>query len=434
MARAFSADRWTRAAWLVAALALPACTSHTSSAGTSPEGGQLPRDDAATLDAATFDAASGETGTADDGGSGEVTPAPEGTPYPTLSEWHLFRDAARQVPADHVIPYDVISPLFSDYTAKRRFLYVPAGSKIAYSPTDKWGLPVGSILVKTFSFLADARDPSKGERLLETRLLIHESSGWTPHTYVWNAEQTSATLKTGGDTIPSHFIDMSGAERTDQYTVPSVNDCRNCHGLFGRTDTLGGRTRQLDRDYDYGNGPENQIDHLAALGLFDKAPEPASARVHLVDPFGTAPLHARARSYFDANCGHCHQPGKATGSSSGYWLDYASTEPTEPKANWGFCKVPAAAGGATCGRQFDVVPGSPDESIIVCRLESTQAKVRMPSVGRNLIHAEGVALVRQWISGLAGHCGPSEADAGNPGTPPIDAGPGDAGGSADGAG
>jgi uncharacterized repeat protein (TIGR03806 family) len=421
MARAFSADGWGRAAWLALAIALPACTSGTSPAGTLPDGSQPPHNDAAApLDAATPDATNGETGTTADSGSGAVTPAPEGAPYATLSEWHLFRDAVRQTPADRLIPYDVISQLFSDYTAKRRFIYVPEGSKIKYSPTDKWGLPVGSILVKTFSFLTDARDPSKGERLLETRLLVHQSEGWTPFTYVWNAEQTTATLKTGGDTIPSKFIDLQGTEKTDQYIVPSVNDCRNCHGLFGHTDTLGGRTRQLDRDHDYGKGPENQIDHLAALGLFDTTPDAASKRVHLVDPSGTAPIDARVRSYFDANCGHCHQPGSAPGSSSGYWLDYDSTEPTEPKANWGFCKQPAAAGGATCGRQFDVVPGKPDESIVVCRLESTLAKVRMPSVGRNLVHTEGVALIRQWISGLRGGCGMPETDAGTP----SDAGPG----------
>ncbi len=46
------------------------------------------------------------------------TPAPEGSPYATLDEWHLFADARAQTPAEGVIPYDVNAPLFSDYTAK----------------------------------------------------------------------------------------------------------------------------------------------------------------------------------------------------------------------------------------------------------------------------------------------------------------------------
>lgn len=361
-----------------------------------------------------------------------VTPAPEGAPYPTLAEWHLFTEPVKQIPSPRVVPYDVISPLFADYAAKYRFIYVPEGKKITYSATAKWSFPAGTILVKTFSYLADARDPASGERLLETRLLIHESAGWTPHTYVWDDAQSTATLKVGGDTIQSHFIDASGRTLDNAYIVPSENDCRTCHGRLGQTDTLGGRTRQLDRDHDYGSGAENQIDHLAALGMLDGAPEVGSSRVHLVDPFGTAPLTDRVRAYFDGNCSHCHQPGEYAASSTGFWLDYDSTDPSEPTAHWGVCKQPTAAGGATCGRQFDVVPGAPDDSILICRLESTLAKVRMPTVGRNLVHAEGVELVRQWITAMPGSCGgaPSSdagadaqlADADADATPITDAG------------
>jgi uncharacterized repeat protein (TIGR03806 family) len=368
-----------------------------------------------------------------DAGSG-VTPAPEGDPFTTLAEWHLFEDAAKQRPSDGVVPYDVVSQLYADYAAKRRFIYVPAGKKIGYSPTEKWALPVGTILVKTFSYLADARDPSKGERLLETRLLIHETDGWAPHTYVWDAAQTTATMKVGGAVIDSQFVDPSGTNRTNGYIVPSENDCRGCHGRLGETDTLGGRTRQFDRDNEYGSGPENQIDHLAKLGLFDTAPDPAASRVHLVDPFGSAPISERARSYLDGNCAHCHVPGTAQGSSSGLWLDWDSTGPTAAKNHWGYCKDrPSAAGGGTCGLLFDIVPGKPGESILICRVNSTQTKEKMPTVGRNLVHTEGVNLLRDWISSLQGSCGTSAPPDG--GAPPdagtTDSGPGDSGGPSD---
>jgi uncharacterized repeat protein (TIGR03806 family) len=354
---------------------------------------------------------------AGDGGSA-VTPAPEGEPYDALEEWHLFKDAARQIPSSGVVPYDVNSPLFADYASKRRFIYVPEGKKIGYSPTEKWKFPVGTILVKTFSYLADARDPSKGERLLETRLLVHDSGDWTPYTYVWNAEQTEAKRTAAGDTIDSEFIDASGRTVSNGYTVPSGSDCRTCHGKLGVTDTLGGRTRQLDLDHDYGNGPENQIDHLAKLGWFDSTPEASTQRERLVDPSGTAPVFERVRAYFDGNCSQCHQPGDSLGSLSGFWLDYASTAPDQPRSNWGFCKQPASAGGATCGRQFDVVPGKPEDSIILCRLESTLGKVKMPPLGRNLVHAEAVTLLRDWIAGMDGECG------GGTTKPPADAGVG----------
>jgi uncharacterized repeat protein (TIGR03806 family) len=389
-----------------------------------PDGSVSPRDAAPPRDAAALDAA-----------SRGVTPAPEGSPYQTLDEWHLFSDPVRQLPSARVIPYEVISQLFADYASKRRFIYVPEGTKIGYSATDKWSFPVGTILVKTFSYLADARDATKGERLLETRLLIHETDGWVPHTYVWNAEQTEAKLDVAGQIIDSTFIDSNGKTTTNGYTVPSGNDCRTCHGKLGQTDTLGGRTRQLDRDHDYGKGAENQLDHLTTLGLFDRKPEPEAEREKLVDPFGAAQVFERVRSYFDGNCSQCHQPGNSPGSLSGLWLDYASTASDQPRVNWGFCKQPASAGGATCGHQFDIVPGDPDDSIMSCRLESQLAKVKMPPIGRNLVHAEAASLIREWIMGVEGKCGGAP-----PPPPPTDSGASDAGragndaGSADAAG
>ena len=354
-----------------------------------------------------------------DGGGG-VTAAPDGKPWQTLAEWHLFADAKKQEPTNGVIPYEVNSALFADYAEKHRFLYVPKGEKIAYSDTDLWGFPEGTILVKTFAFYADARDPSKGERLIETRLLIHEADGWRPRTYVWNDDQTEATLKTGGADIDVEFTDGSGKSRTDTYSVPGEADCRTCHGKLGQTDTLGGRTRQLDRTHDYGDGPVNQIDHLKSLGLMDGDPAPAADRVHLVDPFGTdGTLDERARSYLDGNCAHCHQEGAGQGAQSGLYLDYPSTAAgAGPPARMGICKLPASAGGATCGYSLDIVPGRPDVSIYVCRMESTNPKFKMPSVGRNLVHDEGVQLITDWIRALPGDCGQGPApspDAGSVG-------------------
>ncbi len=399
---AFEGSARLRSAALSMAIAVAGCASESALRNTADGS-------AGKLDGSSPDASGSEAREASSSG---VTPAPEGRPYQTIAEWHLFTDPVRQAPAEGVVPYDVISQLFADYAYKRRFIFLPPGEKIGYSASERWSFPLGTILVKTFSYLIDGRDPQSGERLLETRLLIHESSGWVPHTYVWSAAQTEATLQVAGATIDSTVVD----------------DCRTCHGKLGSTSSLGGRTLQLDREHDYGSGPESQIDHLSNLGLFDRAPEPPGARVHLVDPFGQAPLFERVRSYFDGNCSHCHQPGNSAGSLSGFWLDYASTDATmQPSATWGICKQPASAGGATCGRQFDIVPGKPDDSILICRMESTLAKVKMPPVGRNLVHAEAVALLREWIAQLPGRCGaPSKRDAGSGSAEPRDSSTSDA--------
>ena len=324
-------------------------------------------------------------------------------PPDRLSAWNLFADPITQSPGARTLPYDVIAPLFSDYTAKRRFLYLPEGAHIAYDATDHWQLPEGSILIKTFSYPHDLRHPEQGERLLETRLLVFTRDEVLAHTYVWNAEQTDAVRKLAGTRIASSWIDTHGETRSNDYTVPNTNKCFDCHGKRGVTNSLGLRTRQLDRDFDYDDGSENQLDHLARLGWLNRAPEPSDQRERLVDPFSAAALDLRARSYLDTNCAQCHKQG-GDASASGMWLDWPSTAPDKDRSTWGVCKRPTSADGATCGRSVDIVPGQPDMSIYMCRVESAEAEVQMPPVGRNLVHAEGVALLRDWIASLDGAC------------------------------
>jgi hypothetical protein len=49
---------------------------------------------------------------------------------------------------------------------------------------------------------------------------------------------------------------------------------------------------------------------------------------------------------------------------------------------------------------YDLVPGKPEESILVARMESTRPKEMMPQIGRSVVHQEGVALVREWVRSL----------------------------------
>ena len=96
-----------------------------------------------------------------------------------LSQYGLFAgDRAAQQPAAGVIPYDLNSALFSDYAEKFRFIKLPAGTHATYSADDVFDFPVGTVIAKTFAYPRDARDPSKGRRLIETRILKHEPDGW----------------------------------------------------------------------------------------------------------------------------------------------------------------------------------------------------------------------------------------------------------------
>ncbi|NUP08318.1 MAG: hypothetical protein HOW73_19885 [Polyangiaceae bacterium] len=334
-----------------------------------------------------------------------VTPAEFGAPYDNLSDWHLFADALGQTPADDLVAYDVIAPLFSDYALKWRFVYVPKDQKIGYVGDDIWDFPVGTVLVKTFAYADDLAAPEGARRLLETRLLWHEPEGWTAHTYVWNEEQTEAVREVGGKFIGIDFVDANGQTVHNEYRVPNTNECADCHHVDDDAGEaivgpLGPKTRQLDRDYDHGDAPKNQLEYFASLGLLDTDPPAASERERLVDPSDeSADVSLRARSYFDANCSSCHRQG-GSATQSDLELDFHATDPSSDPATWGVCKIPTSAGGATCGNTYDVVPGDPDSSVMVCRMGSTEIDQRMPPLGSKIVHAEGLALVREWISSL----------------------------------
>jgi hypothetical protein len=49
-----------------------------------------------------------------------------------------------------------------------------------------------------------------------------------------------------------------------------------------------------------------------------------------------------------------------------------------------------------------VVPGHPELSILVYRMQSTAPAVAMPELGRSLEHVEGVQVVSDWIAQMEG--------------------------------
>jgi uncharacterized repeat protein (TIGR03806 family) len=315
-----------------------------------------------------------------------------------LSEWGLFSDMRAMTPADDVVPYAINAPLFSDYAVKRRYVRLPPGGTITIDAAGRWHFPDGSVIVKTFGFLFDERDPSLGERTIETRLLSREDSEWVSYVYVWNEAQTDAVLELGGRRVPVEFIDASGAAVAITYRIPTEVQCGNCHGGTGPTEVIGIRTEQMDHPFDYGDGagPVNVIDHMDALGMFASPPPAPALRAPLPYYFdASADLDARARAYLDANCAHCHRDGGAA-DQSGLWLGAHETE----LVRRGICKTATAAGRGTGGRRYVIWPGEPDASIATFRMASTEPGIKMPELPTVLSHTEGVALITEWIAAM----------------------------------
>jgi len=311
-----------------------------------------------------------------------------------LSEYGLFEgDGSTQKPAEGTIPYDLNTELFADYMTKRRFVRVPQGASAKYDAHAELDFPVGTVIAKTFSAPRDMQDLSKGEELLETRIIKHEPSGWYGFAYVWNEEQTEATLSLGGGHSDVSWVHGDGQRRQNNYIIPNANQCKSCHVIGDKFRPIGPKARNLNKEYDYGHGVENQLAYWSRAGALKGAPSPKDApQVARSDDPSSGTIHDRARAWLDVNCAHCHSP-EGPARTSGLDLSYAQQDPTK----YGVWKAPVAAGRGSGKRKYSIVPGKPDESILVYRLDSTEPGVMMPELPRRMIHTEGVALIREWI-------------------------------------
>lgn len=350
------------------------------------------------------------------GGCGKLTQTPVQSrldePFPEkLSEWHLFVGQAPHLqPNRRVLPYDLNTPLFSDYASKYRFVWMPPGTSAQYREDGPFDFPVGTILVKSFGFPVNVS--SGPERLIETRLLVHTNKGWVGLPYIWNAKQTEATLELVPDPVAIRYTDSGGVKHEFTYFIPNANECKQCHDNLRTMLPIGPKARNLNKNYGYPEGVNNQISEWAKVGYLRGAPPlqaiPKVARWDDPDLAGKGSttggtgyteesrrsLETRARAYLDNNCGHCHQPGGTAGYTG---IDLRVTNVGMQAL--GICKSPNSAGRVGT-LVYDLVPGKPDESILLARMESTRPKEMMPQIGRSVVHAEGVALVREWIKSL----------------------------------
>ena len=353
----------------------------------------------------------------------KVTQYPADAPPASLSEWGLFSADGRSLTlGDGVFPYDLNTPLFSDYALKLRTVWLPDGQSVNYREDRELDFPVGTIISKTFHYekanggstdkLAVVRaDRDSGldgggrldlaeHVLIETRLLVRYEDGWKALPYVWNAAQDDATLEVAGDLLSVELVSASGTEPL-AYVVPDSNQCGGCHTPDHTTAELrplGPRAWQLNRPYDWWGESGSQLEHWSRSGLLSGFDAPPPEGVRWSDP-GDATLEQRAKAYLDANCAHCHNAAGVADTSA---LHLNIEAPVDRM--YGICKTPVAVGRGSGDRTYDIYPGRPDESIVVFRMQHSDPAIAMPELGRSVVHSEGVALISEWIRSLNGEC------------------------------
>lgn len=262
-----------------------------------------------------------------------------------------------RAPGPGTFAYNVNHPFWSDGADKARFIALPEGTTAEVGPDGDLDLPTGTVVLKSF-FGSD-------DRPIETRLLVrHEDNGWAGYTWAWNDEGTDAT-----------FVEETRTEMVDgqPWLLPGPRDCMACHtNAAGRS--LGLELAQLS--------PES-VDALAP-GAPDGQPLPAMD--------DDAPLEQRARAYLHVNCSPCHRD-EGTGGRSNLDLRFElSLEETN------LCASPRA-GDLDLDDPSIVVPGAPERSVLLARIEA-EGSARMPPLGRTTTDTAGAALLTDWITAL----------------------------------
>lgn len=293
----------------------------------------------------------------------------------TLSEFGFFGDLKAQRPARGVHPYALNTPLWSDGADKLRFIYLPEGKQLVADGEGLLQFPVGAAIIKTFAFGEGAE-----RRLIETRVLLHRADGWVALPYRWNAEQTEASLALAGGRVDL----TTPAGEAISYAIPNKNQCKTCHSKDGQVIPIGPKARNLSVKW---------MGEMLTAGKLDRLPPGGATMPVWAGYSDDSPAAPFARAYLDVNCAHCHQPGGGA-SNSGLDLRW---EQSDPHAI-GIMKRPVAAGRGAGGHEFSVLPGRPDASILLYRMDSAEPGIAMPELGKSSVDAKGVAVVRRWIA------------------------------------
>ena len=296
----------------------------------------------------------------------------------------LFAEGSCSEISARLVPYTPRFPLWSDGTQKERYVQLPPRTVIDASDGDTWILPKGTRLYKTFSL--------NGVKL-ETRVMekVADEPGvasWAFQAYAWNAQQTAVTLVP--DTGLSNVLGTS-------HDIPSLAQCRVCHGAAGQDGANGFAAIQLNHEQAGALSLQNliaaqRIRHERGRGYPAAATPPGDAETQA----GLGVLHG--------NCGHCHG-----GPTPRAQLSLRLTIGAPDVASTPFYK--AAVGvplSVWVGKSrtdgvplmWRALPGDPAGSGIVARMSARGSKDQMPSIGTEQVDSHGLAAVMEMIRRL----------------------------------
>jgi uncharacterized repeat protein (TIGR03806 family) len=323
-------------------------------------------------------------------------PTPDNIPR-TIAASGLFTDIYNWVPAPGLIPYTINAPFWSDNALKTRLIALPDTSKIIFSRDSSWQFPPNAVIVKNF-FLETERDNPQSRKIIETRFLVRQPDKelWEGFSYLWNDQETDATLLESSYTRAFQIID-GDSSYTQNYYYPGRDECKVCHTPAAGF-VLGVRTAQINKEHLYFSDEDsvwdNQLRSYNHIRLFStEIGDDYSGFPQLPDPFNEdQEIGQRARAYLDVNCAGCHRPG----SSGRTNMDLRYSIPLEVAH---IVDVPPALGDMDISGAMRVKPGAADSSLLYLRMLNLD-EFRMPPLASSIVDQQGAELIRTWIESL----------------------------------
>lgn len=324
-------------------------------------------------------------------------------PYAKLSDYQLFEGNLKEMkPSYGVHTYSLSSQLFTDYASKKRFVWMPSGTKANFVSADElFDFPTSTVLVKNFYYTNTL--PNNTQKIIETRIMIKkgvDASGndeWIFANYVWNEDQTEAFLDMNGSNVEISFVNEYNDSYTTTYRIPSQTECLLCHKNNEKAIPIGPKPINMDLNITYGTGTQNQIDYWVNNELISNDFNRNFEK--LVDWKNTAhPIKDRLRSYLEINCGHCHAESK----HCDYRPIRLGFNETESETNIGVCVTPQD--NIDSSLTSIITPSNIQRSVMHYRMNTTNESYRMPLLGRTVVDKQAVQLLEDYIQTLTTPC------------------------------
>jgi mono/diheme cytochrome c family protein len=277
---------------------------------------------------------------------------------PTLDLTDLTTLDSAALAQTGVISFAPTYPLWSDNAEKMRYVRVPRGQSIVFDKAaQKFTIPANTRFYKTFlKQVTDLSGNTSTYRKIETRLIVSRPDSTLPDgttqqnalygTYVWNDDETQATLLTDplrdgqpfADRIFSYVTDEHAAQPiidsnpanlslaldkagvTRHYALPGAERCVQCHeGSPSQSFVLGFSPLQLARRptgsggvYEPAMGDElTQLQRLIDYGVITGMASPSDVLPLESSEGSRSPRNdyeLAAQAYMVGNCAHCHNP------------------------------------------------------------------------------------------------------------------------------